>query len=188
MILYGYDKQGVFTAEIEPQIDVKETKATGKVVYLQPARSTSISPPEKLAENEKPVFFEAENKWVGIEDHRGKILYHIETKEAVRVDSLGKIPPTLTELLPPEFSVWKDVKWVVDFNQWVEGKLKFERNGMLTATDYTQLADARKRMGDTLSLEWDEYRQELCDLVEKITEVVDPIPWPTPPVYKKVTK
>ena len=56
--------------------------------------------------------------------------------------------------------------------------VRSQRNGMLSAADWTQLGDAA--LGDHTAEEWATYRQALRDLpaaYSRVSEVV----WPTPP-------
>tara|TARA_R110002110_G_scaffold260846_1_gene476645 strand:- start:2 stop:286 length:285 start_codon:yes stop_codon:yes gene_type:complete len=56
--------------------------------------------------------------------------------------------------------------------------VRSQRDGMLAAADWTQLADAA--LGDHTPAEWATYRQSLRDLpaaYSRVSEVV----WPTPP-------
>lgn len=58
--------------------------------------------------------------------------------------------------------------------------IRQERNLILQSCDWTQGTDGRTRIGETKALEWDTYRQALCDLpqdFEKAEEVI----WPKPP-------
>jgi hypothetical protein len=52
--------------------------------------------------------------WVLVEDNRDKTVYNIETKEAKKIDYLGKIKSGFTELKPFEFCKWSGTKWVLD--------------------------------------------------------------------------
>jgi hypothetical protein len=56
--------------------------------------------------------------------------------------------------------------------------VRMERNGMLSQSDWTQIADAA--LGAHTAEEWAAYRQELRDLPGGFTKVSEVV-WPTPP-------
>ena len=56
--------------------------------------------------------------------------------------------------------------------------VRMERNGMLSQSDWTQIADAA--LGAHTAEEWATYRQELRDLPSKHSKVSEVV-WPTPP-------
>ena len=58
--------------------------------------------------------------------------------------------------------------------------LRQERDLILQSRDWTQGADGRARIGKAKALEWDIYRQELCDLPTTYPNAEDII-WPDPP-------
>ena len=59
-----------------------------------------------------------------------------------------------------------------------EAEFKFERNGLLNASDWTQLSD--NQLADTKKAEWATYRQALRDLPASTTDY-DNVSWPTQP-------
>ena len=56
--------------------------------------------------------------------------------------------------------------------------VRTQRNGMLSATDWTQIGDAA--LGDHTAEEWATYRQELRDLPETYSRVSEVV-WPNDP-------
>lgn len=53
--------------------------------------------------------------WEIVDDYRGLIAYHIQTKQPVNIDFIGSLPETLTLLQPnSEFDKWDGESWVVD--------------------------------------------------------------------------
>ena len=56
--------------------------------------------------------------------------------------------------------------------------VRAQRNGMLTATDWTQIGDAA--LGDHTAEEWATYREELRDLPETYSRVSEVV-WPNDP-------
>lgn len=54
--------------------------------------------------------------------------------------------------------------------------LRFRRNGLLSASDWTQAADA-----PVDAKTWAAYRQALRDLPATIKDPTQPVDWPTPP-------
>jgi hypothetical protein len=57
---------------------------------------------------------------------------------------------------------------------------RVERNLLLSASDWTQLLDARTAMGGETAARWDEYRQELRDVPQQ-EGFPTTIVWPTSP-------
>ena len=57
-------------------------------------------------------------------------------------------------------------------------EVRMQRNGLLTASDWTQLADSP--LADEKKTEWVTYRQSLRDLPATYTRVSEVV-WPTPP-------
>jgi len=70
-------------------------------------------------------------------------------------------PYTAEELAEVETEAWRN--------------LRIERNRLLVASDWTQVADA-----SVDNLEWAGYRQALRDLPANTTDPSNPV-WPTPP-------
>lgn len=42
---YAYDDEGILTGEVQRQVDPLRSKKEGKTVYLLPAQSTEVQPP-----------------------------------------------------------------------------------------------------------------------------------------------
>jgi hypothetical protein len=81
------------------------------------------------------------------------------------------------ELTAEEIKVLDDMRAKADLNF---NHIRGERNALLSATDWTQIADAT--LGDHTVEEWATYRQELRDLpagFSKVSEVVFPDDPPT---------
>jgi hypothetical protein len=81
------------------------------------------------------------------------------------------------ELTAEEIKVLDDMRAEADLNF---NHIRGERNALLSATDWTQIADAA--LGDHTVEEWATYRQELRDLpagFSKVSEVVFPDDPPT---------
>lgn len=55
MIAYLFDENGEFKYSYECQLDPLESEKQGKQIYLQPANSTLIAPPD-VAENHKAIW------------------------------------------------------------------------------------------------------------------------------------
>ena len=75
---------------------------------------TDIEPPKN--KNGYAIVFDVEsNQWQHKIDHRGKIAYSTETKQAVNIDFIGELTESLTWMEPvTEFDVWNGKKWVMD--------------------------------------------------------------------------
>lgn len=53
--------------------------------------------------------------WEIVDDYRGIVVYHIQTKQPVHIDFIGSLPETLTLLQPSgEFDKWNGESWVAD--------------------------------------------------------------------------
>ncbi|WP_260291714.1 tail fiber assembly protein [Proteus vulgaris] len=53
--------------------------------------------------------------WEIVDDYRGLVAYHIQTKQPVNIDFIGSLPDTLTLLQPnSEFDKWNGESWVTD--------------------------------------------------------------------------
>ncbi|OKP01219.1 tail fiber assembly protein [Xenorhabdus eapokensis] len=61
---------------------------------------------------------EDEKSWVHIPDYRGKIAYHIKTRESRKIQSIGELSSELTLLEPKtSFDKWDGKQWVTDFDE-----------------------------------------------------------------------
>ena len=102
MINYYYDNTNEFrpfTHQLEANDDT-----------LPPDNALRISP--TFREGYCPC--EQDGKWILVEDNREKTAYNLETKEAVKVDYLGKIKEGFTLLEPFECCKWNGEKWVLN--------------------------------------------------------------------------
>lgn len=77
---------------------------------LPPDNALRIVPEEK----EGFIPCEQNGKWILVEDNREKTAYYIETKEALKIDYLGKVKEGFTLLEPFEFCKWENNEWVLD--------------------------------------------------------------------------
>ena len=64
-------------------------------------------------------------------------------------------------------------------------RVRAERNGMLVASDWTQIGDAA--LGDHTAEEWRTYRQSLRDLLAAYSRVSEGV-WPEDPPAAKITR
>lgn len=84
---------------------------------------------------------------------------------------------------PGEFALWDmtTTSWIVDQTLLLD-RIRAARNGLLTASDWTQLSDVA--LTETKKIEWATYRQQLRDFPESIQLIyftLESVPWPTPP-------
>lgn len=81
--------------------------------WLVPAFATIAPPPKTGAD--KSAVFEAV-KWTLVEDHRGKTVYHKQTKVERTVTELGPVPDAETELAPGPDDIWDETtaSWQLD--------------------------------------------------------------------------
>jgi hypothetical protein len=59
-------------------------------------------------------------------------------------------------------------------------EVRAQRNRLLAASDWTQLADARAALGEAKAAEWDTYRQALRDVPDQ-EGFPENVVWPTKP-------
>lgn len=162
------------------KLDPLESKKAGRDVYAEPpAHATRAKPPE-VKKDEAAVFDEATGAWQATLDYRATKLWDTATGQPVQITEIGVTPDeTMTELEPLPYARWAETKkWVQDVEIWKHEVVRPERNFRLAACDYIMMPDyplANKAP-------WETYRQELRDLPATLTAIIDPIPWPTPPV------
>ena len=89
-------------------------------VYLMPAHSTEVEPPE-TGEHQAAVY--SDGAWTLVEDHRGEVWYDTATQERHEIKTLGIVPETWTQIVPtdPE-SIWNGAAWEVPFEVLKERK------------------------------------------------------------------
>lgn len=150
-----------------------------------PAFSTDIAPPSARAGFVAVFNFESE-KWSLVEDHRGKIVYDIQTGKATTIDQLGKLPDDVVSFSPEgHFVKWDGAKWVHDIDAENEHLLMLAEqekiNLLAVATsaiaplqDGVDL-DMATEVETALLLEWKKYRVLLNRVDTSKPE------WPTPP-------
>ncbi|MGK9006622.1 tail fiber assembly protein [Citrobacter europaeus] len=150
-----------------------------------PAYSTNIAPPSAKAGFVAVFNFESE-KWSLVEDHRGKIVYDIQTGKATTIDQLGKLPDDVVSVAPEgHFVKWDGAKWVHDTDAENEHLLMLAEqekiNLLAVATSaIAPLQDAvdldmATEVETALLLEWKKYRVLLNRVDTSKPE------WPTPP-------
>ncbi|MCH4655008.1 tail fiber assembly protein [Escherichia coli] len=150
-----------------------------------PAYSTNIAPPSAKAGFVAVFNFESE-KWSLVEDHRGKIVYDIQTGKATTIDQLGKLPDDVVSVSPEgHFVKWDGAKWVHDTDAENEHLLMLAEqekiNLLAVATSaIAPLQDAvdldmATEVETALLLEWKKYRVLLNRVDTSKPE------WPTPP-------
>lgn len=133
-----------------------------------PAYSTNIAPPSAKAGFVAVFNFESE-KWSLVEDHRGKIVYDIQTGKATTIDQLGKLPDDVVSVAPEgHFVKWDGAKWVHDTDAENEHLLMLAEqekiNLLAVATSaIAPLQDAvdldmATEVETALLLEWKKYR------------------------------
>lgn len=80
----------------------------------------------------------------------------------------------------PAFHFWKDRQWVFNPEE-LFGTIRLERDGKLSACDWTQTVDAP--LSEEQKTAWANYRQELRDIPSTFSHIVsiDEVIWPVPP-------
>lgn len=150
-------------------------------VYLIPAHATQIQPPS-VAAREVAVFDEELQVWSVQPDWRGVALYYRETGERMAdIRLIGQIELSyLTEVAPtvPLPCAFVDQTWVADKTALAQ-RVRFERDGLLAACDWTVLPDAPLTAEQQQA--WRNYRQQLRDLPHVASWPFE-VQWPTQPV------
>lgn len=150
-----------------------------------PAYSTNIAPPSAKA-GFIAVFNFASEKWSLVEDHRGKIVYDIQTGKATTIDQLGKLPDDVVSVAPEgNFMKWDGEKWVHDADaekaaQTTQATQQKESLLAMAASKIAPLQDAvdldiATEAETALLLAWKKYRVLLNRVDTSKPE------WPTPP-------
>ncbi|MBW7618137.1 tail fiber assembly protein [Citrobacter portucalensis] len=79
-----------------------------------PAYCTDIAPPDE-SDGFVAVFNCESGKWSLVEDHRGKIVYNINTGKATTIHQLGQLPDDVVSVAPEgNFVKWDGEQWVHD--------------------------------------------------------------------------
>ncbi|MBJ9049161.1 tail fiber assembly protein [Citrobacter braakii] len=154
-----------------------------------PAYSTDIAPPS-APEGFIAVFNSDSNKWSLVEDHRGKIVYDIQTGKATTIDQLGKLPDDVVSIAPEgHFVKWDGKKWVYDTEvekmaQIMQSTQQKESLLALAASKIAPLQDAvnldiATEAEAALLLAWKKYRVLINRVDTNQTAVIN---WPDRPV------
>jgi len=151
-------------------------------VYLCPANAVLDNAPPSCGDNEIATFDTGAQVWGKVADYRG-ITYYNKTTKAVTTFEIGETPGSDVTELEPLSDPCNFVidEWVLDTTVITENKwatLRAERNGKLTASDWTALSDCPLTSAN--QTEWTTYRQYLRDLPANTSDI-DNIVWPTVP-------
>lgn len=108
MIIYNYSLTGEYlsTAQADP-----DPLQPGQ--HLIPAHATTTAPPE-IPDGSIARWTGA--AWELVEDHRGEVVYCIDTAQKVTITDLGCRPESMTTLVPPEYPIWdaEAKSWTTD--------------------------------------------------------------------------
>lgn len=111
--IYNYDSNFKFFTYSEETVIHEGTGC--------PAHSTHIAPSGKIIEGFLEVFSEEQQEWIYVENHIGKEVYNIHTKEKHIVNYLGQIEENFTFDPPPsKFHSFIDNKWILSNKNDVE--------------------------------------------------------------------
>jgi hypothetical protein len=99
---------GEYIGSQDAPLDPLESLNQGKEVYLMPAHSTVVAPPD-AAEGNARIF--KNGAWTQIEDHRGTRIYKTSDASEMIIAEVGAIPEGFTLLAPCEFPVWDGTQW-----------------------------------------------------------------------------
>lgn len=112
---YMYDgKTKEFIGEYDLQLDILESAACKKKVYMLPPNCTKTKPLYS-DDSKKNIFLDGE--WVLVDDFRNKYSYNKLTKEEVVVERLGELGEDYTMKRPPvlkKYYIFDD-----NINEWV---------------------------------------------------------------------
>jgi len=114
MKIYNYNRTTYeYIGSSDVLIDPLETKKQNKNIYLLPANSTPIEPPD-VRKNEVQVFDPINNKWDIFHDLRGKEFYS-ENGSKIIINKINEnVPDGATTIPPPDnyfMSFWNGKKW-----------------------------------------------------------------------------
>jgi len=113
-----------------------------------PANCTNIKPPETKSGN-VAVFDNNKNKWSIVEDHRGVVVFNINTTEAIYLTDLGPLPENVTLISPScEYPKWNGEEWIQDtdaLKNAMQEKAESKRQELLTTANET-IADWRTEL------------------------------------------
>lgn len=108
-------------------------------------------------------------------------LGQIETTEPTWTTTLyvknGQLTPRPER--PSREHEWNGSTWVPNTSQ-VAQMARLQRNELLTASDWSDLASAPQRLGGQVYQQWQVYRQALRDITSQPGFPLN-ITWPTPP-------
>ncbi|MBE8596481.1 tail fiber assembly protein [Xenorhabdus sp. BG5] len=130
-----------------------------------------------------------EKSWINVPDYRGKIAYHIKTRESRKIQSIGELPSELTLLEPKtSFDKWDGKQWVTDFDEQQKYDLQQVENqkqSLLHESEQKIIQLERKVRHDMASKEehlllreWEVYSVKLVELDISDIKKTD---WPQKP-------
>lgn len=101
-----------------------------------PANCTHIEPP-KIKNGSVGVFDSVTEKWIVVEDHRGKTVYDTSSLEVIYIEEIGPLPDNVTLIAPSgEYQKWNGTEWVQDteaMNKGMKEKAESRRQELLDA-------------------------------------------------------
>lgn len=177
------DKANAEGTEYKQPDDLEESALDGtqyqepEPVYLMPAFSTDVPPPE-APEGQVPVFVDGE--WTLKPDVLGKTVFEKATGAALIVDKFEDYDPATHTLDAPQPHQKWDKKrgWVQDDESlWAE--VRDKRNFLLSASDWTQLPDSP--LEPLQRTAWAAYRAKLRDLPQGAENDPLAVEWPAQP-------
>ncbi|QKG49972.1 tail fiber assembly protein [Proteus mirabilis] len=127
--------------------------------------------------------------WEIVDDYRGLIAYHTQTKQPVNIDFIGPLPDTLTLLQPnSEFDKWNGESWVTDERAIKEAQIKSAKK---QKAELSQEAESRivqlerkakLEMASDMEVEmlklWEIYTVKLDDVNPELAPEIE---WPQKP-------
>ncbi len=116
MIIYAFDKDGVYTMPVAARLSpARPQNSDGTWNYIIPSGTTAIEPPTAGA-NQAAVF--RNGAWSLVDDYRGATVYSTETGEQVTIRSLGGIPDGYTtQNFPGAAYTWDGSAWAVNLSR-----------------------------------------------------------------------
>jgi len=107
-LIHNYSKD---TGELLSSKPARRSPLSKNVEYLLPSNAT-FKDPLKQPEGYINVF--DNNKWKLVLDKRGTKVFHKETKEAHKVDTIGEILEIYTAEEPKDVEFWNGTEWETD--------------------------------------------------------------------------
>jgi hypothetical protein len=186
MKIYHYDSYTKkFFGSSDARLDPLESEKQGKKIYLMPAFSTTIEPPE-IGVNEAAIFDTTKKSWEIKIDYTMKPIYKKEDgSQNPMIEEFGvDIPDDCTTIPPPKD--FKHPKFVDE--KWIDNSIFFKKRGRIfkrdkasvdlnTSTLVKNLGEDKVKTlkmiaGDGYCPEWDNFLIERQKIIDEGNEFI----------------